>query len=193
MSDLRWDEVAEFFDPDLMGTLPDVVVPGASVQDWQAVFDVVTSSRWTWEYRVGQEAAPLPSAAEALTYAAAEYRELWVYPAADVLVIFRLYAADQIDFDMDLRELQGQQGVDCVCDFLSVLGRRLGKFVLMCAEGDYKNPVLGFDPAVDHVVLLADPRLRAGERLPSGGDEALPGVDGRAQLDQAGRSGSDYA
>lgn len=169
-----------------MGTLPDVVVPGASVQDWQAVFDLVKSSRWTWEYRVGQEAEPLPPAAEALAPADAEYRELHVYPAADVLMIFRPYVVDQIDFDMDLRELQGQQGVDLVCDFLSVLGRRIGKSVLMYAEGDHKNPVLGFDPAADRVVLLADPRLRPGDSLSSGEDGALHGADRCAQPDQTG-------
>jgi hypothetical protein len=30
---LRWEEVSAFFDADLMGTLPDVVVPGTSIDD----------------------------------------------------------------------------------------------------------------------------------------------------------------
>ena len=33
MPDLRWDQVRVFFDPDLMGALPDLFVPGATVQD----------------------------------------------------------------------------------------------------------------------------------------------------------------
>jgi len=41
MPDLRWDEVREFFDPDLMGALPDLFVPDSTVQDWQAVLDLV--------------------------------------------------------------------------------------------------------------------------------------------------------
>ncbi|MEO3855675.1 hypothetical protein [Acrocarpospora sp. B8E8] len=85
--------------------------------------------------------------------------ELRVWPVADVLAIFRPYSADEIDFDVDLRELQGQAGVDVLCDFLSAIGRGLGKPVTMTAEGDYGNPVFGFDPAADCVVLLADPRL----------------------------------
>lgn len=36
MADLLWDDVKCFFDPDLMGSLPDVRVPDASVEDWQA-------------------------------------------------------------------------------------------------------------------------------------------------------------
>lgn len=33
VADLLWDDVKCFFDPDLMGALPDVRVPDASVED----------------------------------------------------------------------------------------------------------------------------------------------------------------
>ncbi|MFG1919958.1 hypothetical protein [Micromonospora sp. NPDC048898] len=54
MPDLLWDDVKNFFDPDLMGALPDVRVEDASVEDWQAVFDLVQTQGWTWEYSVGR-------------------------------------------------------------------------------------------------------------------------------------------
>lgn len=58
------------------------------------------------------------------------------------------------------RELQGQDGVDTLCAFLADVGRALGKPVLMRSEGDSQDhPVLGFDPALDRVVLLADPLI----------------------------------
>jgi hypothetical protein len=143
-----------------MGALPDVSVAGASVEDWQAVFDLVRSSDWACEYMEGGVAGPLPPAVEVLTRPAeAETVDLRVWPVPGVLVIFRPMAAEEIDFDVDLRELQGQEGVDILCRFLTAVGRRLGKPVVMTAEGDYKNPVLGFDPAVDRVVLMAAPRL----------------------------------
>ena len=160
MPDLLWDDVRDFFDPELMGALPDVCVAGASVEDWQVVFDLVRSSGWTWEYSVGGVAGPLPSAAEVLSRPAdAETVDLRVWPVPDVLVIFRPMSGDEIDFDVDLHELRGQAGVDVLCDFLCTIGRRLGKPVAMTAEGDYGNPVLGFDPVIDRVVLLADPPL----------------------------------
>ncbi|MER8104476.1 hypothetical protein [Kitasatospora sp. NPDC094016] len=165
MPDLLWDDVKDFFDPDLMGALPDVCVAGTSVEDWQAVFDLVGSNGWTWEYSVGGVAGPLPAAAEVLSRPAdAETVDLRVWPVPAVLAIFRPMSADEIDFDVDLRELQGQEGVDVLCRFLAALGRRLGKPVVMTAEGDYGNPVLGFDPSVGRVVLLADP---LGVQLPA--------------------------
>jgi hypothetical protein len=72
------------------------------------------------------------------------------------LAVFRFRADDEVDFDVDLRELQGQDRIDVFCGFLRKIGRRLGKPVLMDSEGDCGCPVLGFDVEADRVVLLVD-------------------------------------
>ncbi|MGO4618211.1 hypothetical protein [Nocardia sp. 2TAF39] len=161
MPDLLWNDVKNFFDPYLMGGLPDVWVLGASVEDWQAVFDLVRSSGWEWEYREGDLVCALPSAAEVLSRPAdAETVHLCVWPVPGVRMIFRPWSDSVIDFDVNLYELQEQVGVDILCGFLSAIGRRLGKPVSMTNEGgDGMHPVLGFDVAADRVVLLADPEL----------------------------------
>ncbi|MER5617164.1 hypothetical protein [Streptomyces sp. NPDC002215] len=159
MPDLLWEDVVSLFDPDLMGSLPDVVVPDASVEDWQAVLDLVSVSGWTFQYSEGEAVLPVPRAEAVLSRPAdAECPELRVWPAAGVLAIFRFWAVEEIDFDVDLRELQGQERLDVFCGFLRVVGRRLGKPVLMDAEGgEQSHPVLGFDVEADQVVLLAEP------------------------------------
>ncbi|WP_440070560.1 hypothetical protein [Streptosporangium sp. OZ121] len=160
MSDLVWDEVKSFFDPGLMGTLPDVWVTDTSVEDWQMVLDLIEVHGWRSEYREGDVVMPLPRAEQVLSRPVdAECAELRVWPAPDVLAIFRFMADDAIDFDVDLRELQGQERLDILCEFITVIGRRLGKPVMMSPEGDWDpgNPVLGFDVETDRVVLLARP------------------------------------
>ncbi|WP_130334879.1 hypothetical protein [Micromonospora kangleipakensis] len=160
MPDLVWEEVKNFFDPDLMGSLPDVRVEDASLEDWQAVFDLVETKGWRWEYSVGDAVVPLPPAADVLARPAdAELPIVRVWPVPGVLVNFWPYSAAEIDFDIDLRELQGQERLDIVCGFFAAIGRRLRKPVLMAPEGDYHHPVLGFDVEADRVVPLADPRL----------------------------------
>ncbi|WP_351227198.1 hypothetical protein [Streptomyces sp. NPDC002133] len=159
MADLLWGDVRGFFDPDLMGALPDVLVPGASVEDWQAVLDVVDVSGWKCQYSEGESVLPIPRAGAVLSRQAdAECPQLRVWLTPEVLVIFRFYSADEIDFDVDLRELQGQERLDLFCGFLTAIGRRFGKPVLMDAEGgDGSHPVLGFEVESDRVVLLAEP------------------------------------
>jgi hypothetical protein len=162
VSDLRWDDVRGFFDPDLMGTLPDVLVPDASVADWQAVLDLVEERGWKHQYSEGSSVLPVPRAEAVLARPAdAECAQLSVWLTAEILAIFRFYSADAIDFDVNLRELQGQKRLDLFCEFLTAIGRRLGKPVLMDAEGgDNARPVLGYLVEHDRVVRLAEPSAR---------------------------------
>ncbi|WP_194819603.1 hypothetical protein [Nocardia sp. XZ_19_385] len=158
MPDLLWDDVRSFFDPETMGALPDLQVADTSATDWQALFDLIRSSGWQWEYSEDGTPADLPAAAEVLDRAEdAPMPELRVQPVPDVLVVFRPWSADSIEFDVDLQELQGQRGVDTLCEFLGTIGRHLGKAVVMTPEKDPARPVLGFDPDADRVVLLAGP------------------------------------
>ncbi|GAA3387802.1 hypothetical protein [Streptomyces roseoviridis] len=161
MADLLWDDVKCLFDPDPMGALPDVRVPDASVEDWQAVLDLVAGKGWKRQYPEGETLLPVPRAEVVLSRLPdAECPELRVWPTADVSAIFRFHAADEVDFDADLRELQGQERLDVFCDFLREIGRRLGRPVLMDPEGDGGHPVIGFDVEADRVVVLADLQVR---------------------------------
>ncbi|MFD7236403.1 hypothetical protein ACFWAT_13995 [Streptomyces syringium] len=158
MSELLWDDVKCFFDPELMGALPEVRVPDASVEDWQAVLDLIIARGWRCQYSEGGAVMPVPAAEEGLSRpAGAERGELRVWPAAVVLAIFRFYAPEEVSFEVDLRELHGQERLEVFCGFLRAIGERLGKPVLMDPEGDYGHPVLGFDVATGQVVPLAEP------------------------------------
>jgi hypothetical protein len=156
VADLLWDDVRWFFDPEVMGSLPDVWVPDASERDWQAVLDLVVERGWAFQYSEGSTVLPLPRAGAVLSRPAdAEQPHLEVRPVPDMLAIFRFYAAEEIDFDVDLREIQGQEQLDVLCRFFAAIGRRLGKPVLMDAEGgNGKRPALRFDVEADRVVML---------------------------------------
>ncbi|MGP3735963.1 hypothetical protein ACTWJ9_22715 [Streptomyces sp. GDS52] len=159
MPDLLWGDVKSFFAPELMGSLPDVLVPDTSVEDWQAVLDLVRSQGWSCEYSEDGAVVRLPRAAEMLARGEGADVLLRVWPVPGFLVIFRPYEADSIDFDVDLRELQGQHGVDVLCRLLRAIGRRLGQPVLLSPESDPLHPVLGFGVEADRVVLLGGPQV----------------------------------
>ncbi|MET9874754.1 hypothetical protein ABZZ36_09030 [Actinacidiphila glaucinigra] len=158
MADLLWDDVSAFFDPDSMGSLPDVRVPDVSVEGWQAVLDLVAEKGWKCQYSEGETVLPVPRAEVVLSRPVdAECPNLRVWPTADVLAIFRFLDDEVVGFDVDLRELQGQERLDVLCGFLGEIGRRLGRPVLMEGEGAYGHPILGFDVESDRVVLLMEP------------------------------------
>jgi hypothetical protein len=77
------------------------------VENWQEVLDLVVEKGWKCQYCEGERVLPVPRAETVLAGPAdADCPELRVWPAADVLAIFRLHADDELDFDVDLRELQ---------------------------------------------------------------------------------------
>jgi hypothetical protein len=157
VQDLLWDDVMIWFDPDVNGTLPDVHVPNTSIDDWQALVDLVRAQDWTFAYLVDGEPRELPARVQDMLSRHDEGGgQLNVWPAPGVLAIFRPYTADEIDFDVDLRELQGQQRLDLLCAFFRTIDRQLGKPVLMTPEGSGNDPVLGYDVDDDRVVLLTD-------------------------------------
>lgn len=163
--DLSWNDVRSVFDPDLMGALPDLCVPGTTADDWQALLDLVAAQGWPHEYQEGQTTRPLPTARAVLARPPdAECPALQVWPAPAMLAIFRFYATDEIDFDVDVREIQGQQRLDEFCHFLRVIGRHLGKPVLMGDEGGNPaaHPVLGYSPEADRVLAFDLPGADAG-------------------------------
>jgi len=158
MADLLWDDVSSFFDPDAMGSLPDVRVPDVSVEGWQAVLDLVAEKGWKCEYLEGATVLAVPRAEAVLSRpVGAECPTLRVWPTAGVLAVFRFLNDEVVDFDVDLRELQGQERLDVLCGFLREIGRRLGRPVLMDGEGSCGRPILGFDVESDRVVLLMEP------------------------------------
>ncbi|WP_316527901.1 hypothetical protein [Kitasatospora brasiliensis] len=158
-SHLLWDDhVAWLLDPTGGDCLPDVFIEGATAADWQAVLDLVVERGWAFEYTAGCSVLPLPRAGTVLSRpAGAECPSLRVWPAPEVCAIFRFLGEERIDFDLDLRELQGQERLDVLCGFLAAIGRRLGTSVPVYFEGDDRTPFLGYDAAADRVRVLWAP------------------------------------
>ncbi|MEU4205109.1 hypothetical protein AB0B79_04240 [Streptomyces sp. NPDC039022] len=148
---------------DLVGSLPYVRVASASAEGWQAALDLIAERGWRRRRSEGETVLPVPRAESVLSRPAGAYAEcpeLRVRMTAEVLAIFRSRADDEVDFVVDLRELQGRKRLGVFRGFLREIGRWLRKPVPMDPAGDYGHPVLGFDVETDRVVLLADPQVR---------------------------------
>ena len=167
--DVVWEDVKEWFDPEVNGVLPDACVPDTTAADWQAVVDLVRSKGWAYEYVEDGRVLRVPDRVEDMFKRRAEAAVmLRVWPTREVMAIFRPWVVEQIDFDVDLRELQGQERLDVLCGLMRAVGRRLGKPVLLSPEGFETRPVIGYLVAVGRVVVLPD--AQAGGR---GGQAAV--------------------
>jgi hypothetical protein len=155
---VRWDDVRAWFDPEANGYLPDVCVRGTTIADWQDLLALIRAQGWAVEYSEDGRILRLPDRAEdLLDRHDGAHVLLKVWPAPEVAVHFFPYAAEQIDGDVDLRELQGQERLDLLCGFLRDVGRALGKPVWMTSEASPGEPLLAYRVEADQVVLLVAP------------------------------------
>ncbi|MGW4941114.1 hypothetical protein ACWEOZ_05930 [Actinoplanes sp. NPDC004185] len=155
MEIIRWDDVAGWFDPSQNGSLPDVVVAGTAIADWEALLGLIRSEGWRYEYEVGDERRPLPAAAAELFDPGGVLRSLRVWPDPGLEWIVRPWTHDEIVGDVSLHDIQGQERLIAFCLFLRTLGAALGKAVLVYAEGALANcpPMMAYESAKDRVAL----------------------------------------
>ncbi|MET8756805.1 hypothetical protein [Lentzea sp. NPDC004782] len=134
MGELWWSDVREWFDPS-DAYLHDGCVVGAGRGGRAAVDGLVQARGWRSEVLMGGTLA--------------------VWPAEGFQVNFLLVEGEDLDFDIDVRELQGQDRVDLLGAFLRAVGQAFGRPVALAFEGlDPRNvPYLHYDSKADDFVL----------------------------------------
>lgn len=109
--DLLWDDVKCLFDPDINGTLPDVVVEGTTVEDWQVLLDLVQSQGWQYAYSLTGEPMELTSAADMVAAASADATpELRVWPIPEVLMSSGCIRLSRLTSTLTSENCKGRSG-----------------------------------------------------------------------------------
>ena len=160
MTDLRWEDVQQWFDPAGNGSAPDLVVTDTTLAGWQALISLIRTAGWRAEFEQHGRCGEVPASAADLFAADPDgwVKYLRVWPDQDIEVILRPWSADEMVGDVNLFELQGQERLDRFCGILRQIGRTLSRRVAMFAEGAGDHPpMLAYEVDVDRVVFLAGP------------------------------------
>jgi hypothetical protein len=137
-----------------------------TLTDWETLLRLIRSQGWRCEYELREQMLPPPPSAADLFTADHDgwLRTLHVWPDPAMWWTVRLASPDEIDSDVSLFEIQGQERLDAFCGFLRTLGKTLDKRVLVYAEGDHSPegypsypPMMAYELADDQVVFLAHP------------------------------------
>ncbi|GGN10983.1 hypothetical protein FHR83_003382 [Actinoplanes campanulatus] len=110
MTDLYWEDVGWYFADE--GALLDAYVFDASMADWQLILDVVRSRGWPFDYSSGDTPEPLPDRVEDIFERRGDYSAtLHIRPGAGVVVATHFFSPEEIEFDFDPNDLQGQEAL----------------------------------------------------------------------------------
>jgi hypothetical protein len=139
------------------GSLRDLYVVSSSRSDWTAFLKFVRSSRHAYRFELNDVPAQLPSDAESLFPRSTDDFPLLQIDINGIRLNCRFYLENEIELDLDPREVADDAGVTSVLDFMSGLGRSVRKEVLMTAENVPTAVIFRYDPLTDKVSYVPPP------------------------------------
>ncbi|GAA0460116.1 hypothetical protein Aca07nite_42100 [Actinoplanes capillaceus] len=153
MADLRWEDVARYFEDD--GSLLDAYVFDVSMTDWQLILDAVRSVGWPHDYSSGGGVQTLPGHIEDIFERRRDCSPtLHIRPAAGIVFATHFFSPENIEFDFDPDDVQGQQALDVLCSFLRTVGQKLNRQVVLTPESSPEVPLIIYSPADDRFAAI---------------------------------------
>ena len=141
---MNWQEVKTEFEWD--GSWRDIYVLDTGLEAWQKLLDFLRSSRYQVFYTDEGEAASLPeTAAEVLQERGSASSYLGV-EAGGLLFNCHFFTDEQVEFDLDPREVKGQDTLDVVLAFMRDIGQALGKRVILTPENCQEIAIFEYLP-----------------------------------------------
>ncbi|SOD73468.1 hypothetical protein SAMN05892883_2764 [Jatrophihabitans sp. GAS493] len=149
-----WTEVEQQLNDDgNIASLCDIVVPAADAGDWQRVLDLLREHVIAWEvgYAEDGERTELPKLAQHLVSRSTQANVLISINFAGLPIYGHVFSDDWIEFDVPARDINGQESLDVLAGFVTVLGRAVGKEVRATPEAAHDAPMFVYDASVDAV------------------------------------------
>jgi hypothetical protein len=167
------------------GALRDIYVFESNPGEWQKLLDWVRIA-YPITFKVDDLDTPLPASVGTIFRDQGEHTHLLAVQAGDVNIHCHFFLKDEIEFDVNPREIEGEAQEHEVVRFMRGLAKALGKQVVLTMEG-----------APDWVYLRVDPGREEPEYTPvevvrgptMSGDEALSWMAKQFGLDENDHEG----
>ena len=128
MDRIAWETVrAEFaFD----GSWRDIYVLGTNIATWERMLDGIRAKGYNLKYSRDNRPAELPAHVAQVFAIRSESSPLLSVEFEGVLANCHFFAPGEIEFDIDPREVRGQERLDALIGFMHCLAEAVGKEVL---------------------------------------------------------------
>jgi hypothetical protein len=151
---IAWTTVEGDFEWD--GSLRDIYVRSATLEDWSAVYCVLKKSPEV-EFRFDGEAAALPEDIGDLFAARAKKTPMLSVKIGSVTAVFHFFTEEEVECDIDPRDVKSQADLDSVLAFLKEIGDSVGKPVLLTHENAREAEIFRYEPDSQQF-MYASPR-----------------------------------
>ncbi len=149
---MNWEDYKIEFEPD--GSLRDIYIKGVDISDWQTFIDFLRSTDSDLNYFVEGEPAELPSSI-AEVVVSQDHPYLLTIGLDGVTVNCHFFIPEEIELDIDPREIDSEAKAKVVFRFMSTVGRALNKEVILTPENTEEQPIFKYElgAGIKHLAL----------------------------------------
>jgi hypothetical protein len=154
MDGLAWDAVREEFAFD-DGSWRDIYVLGTDMATWQRMLDGLRAAGYDMAYFRDLQPTELPAEAKQAFPPPDECNRLLSVRFAGVLANCHFFTPEEIEFDIDPREVKGQEQLDALLGFMHCLAEAAAKEAILTAENCPEIVILRVRPGQSAVEVQA--------------------------------------
>ncbi len=140
---IRWKICQQDFKFD--GAWFDIYVFEITIKDWQSLFNVLQTS-YEFSYSIDGELQQLPKQIKEVFLVRKSADPALSFPVGKILVNCHFFSENEIEFDIDPREVNSQIDLDALLIFLQQVGNAVHRPVILTPENGPKHPIISYEP-----------------------------------------------
>lgn len=141
---VTWDQCQREFEWD--GSLRDIYVSDASPRDWDEFIRALGSWNYRADFSLDGTSSTLPESAAQLFENRASSAPLLQIHLGSVTVCCHFFWDEQLEFDLDPREVNGEAAFSEILRFMRQLGHAVDKSVVLTPENMPEAPIITYTP-----------------------------------------------
>lgn len=148
---MLWNDVSRLFEVD--GSLRDILIFGTTVSDWDTLIQLALRLGKV-SFELDSERAELPSSVKNV-FAQTEHARCMKIDLGGPFVNTHFFSADEIELDLDPREINSQTDLDAVLGFCAQLGSELERDVVITEENTPEAVLLRYSSRMNRWEIIA--------------------------------------
>jgi hypothetical protein len=147
---MNWEQYGRIFERD--GSLRDLYVKSTTLKDWEDVLAFLRKQAYDVTYSVDGKASSLPQTiSEAFNH---EKTSLLSVRVGRTTLNCHFFCPDEIEFDLDPREIQGREDYAPILTFMTAIGALLKKEACLTPENCPNVILCKYDPVLARVEVI---------------------------------------
>ena len=139
---MDWERCRPDFKPD--GSLRDIYILATTTREWDVALAVVRELATSLAFSIDGVTRPLPPSASEVFAVSRDCSALLTFKYAAIPFSCHFFGEEEIELSLAPNDISSADRLDALAEFLSILGTRTGRDVLLTPENLPASPILRY-------------------------------------------------